>query len=113
MINVVGTNDRVTISNWYLNNAYQLDYVVAGASLVSNDEFDQLVSAMSQYTMPTGRRQFCFARRYECAATCAFRGLAIAGSEVFCLTGEGLFFLTASLTGNNLFFCKCKYNGLT
>lgn len=57
-INVVGTNDRVTISNWYLNNAYQLDYVVAGASLVSNDEFDQLVSAMSQYTMPVGVDNF-------------------------------------------------------
>lgn len=52
MINVVGTNDRVTVSNWYLNNAYQLDYIFAGASLVSNDKVDQLVSVMSQYTMP-------------------------------------------------------------
>ena len=57
-INVVGTNDRVTISNWYLNNAYQLDYILAGASLLSNDEVDQLVSAMSQYTMPAGVDNF-------------------------------------------------------
>jgi Haemolysin-type calcium binding protein related domain len=55
---VIGTNDRVTISNWYLNNSYQLDYILAGASILSNDEIDQLVLAMSQYTAPEGADNF-------------------------------------------------------
>lgn len=53
-INVVGTNDQVTISNWYINNSYQLDQIYAGSSLLSNDEVDQLVSAMSPYAVPSG-----------------------------------------------------------
>jgi len=57
-INVVGTNDRVTISNWYLNNAYQLDYIFAGASMLSNDKVDRLVSVMSQYAVPGGANNF-------------------------------------------------------
>jgi Ca2+-binding RTX toxin-like protein len=57
-ISVVGTNDRVTISNWYLNNAYQLDHIFAGTSVLSNDKLDQLVSAMSHYTAPGGTDSF-------------------------------------------------------
>ncbi|MDR4515561.1 calcium-binding protein [Nitrosomonas sp.] len=53
-INIVGTNDQVTISNWYINNSYQLDQIYAGSSLLSNDEVDQLVSAMSAYAVPSG-----------------------------------------------------------
>ena len=61
-INVVGTNDRVTVSNWYINNAYQLDYIFAGTSMLSNDKLDQLVSVMSQYTMRLKGRIISFHR---------------------------------------------------
>ncbi|GJL74314.1 calcium-binding protein [Nitrosomonas sp.] len=53
-ISLVGTNDQITISNWYINNSYQLDQIYAGSSLLSNNEVDQLVSAMSPYAVPSG-----------------------------------------------------------
>ncbi|SEM88245.1 calcium-binding protein [Nitrosomonas marina] len=53
-IYVVGTNDQITISNWYSNNSFKLDQIYAGTSSLSNEETDQLVSAMSSYSAPIG-----------------------------------------------------------
>ncbi|WP_165443749.1 calcium-binding protein [Pseudomonas jilinensis] len=53
-INVAGTTDQVTVSNWYLGSAYQLDRIEAGSSVLLDSQVDQLVAAMSAYAVPSG-----------------------------------------------------------
>jgi Ca2+-binding RTX toxin-like protein len=53
-ITVVGTEDQVTISNWYSNSHYQLDQIEVVDSVLLNNQVDQLVSAMASYNVPSG-----------------------------------------------------------
>ena len=49
-----GTDDSVTISNWYSNANYQLDRIEVGSSVLLNSQVDQLVSAMASFSIPNG-----------------------------------------------------------
>jgi Ca2+-binding RTX toxin-like protein len=53
-ITLAGTEDQVTISNWYRDSNYQLDRIEAGNSTLLNNQVDQLVSAMAAYDVPSG-----------------------------------------------------------
>ncbi len=53
-ITIAGTDDRVTISNWYSSTNYQLDQIEVGTSTLLNNQIDQLVSAMAAFDVPSG-----------------------------------------------------------
>ncbi|WP_430230772.1 calcium-binding protein, partial [Nitrosomonas communis] len=53
-INIAGTDDQLTITNWYSGNTYQLDQITADSSSLLKEHVDQLVSAMSSYKVPSG-----------------------------------------------------------
>ena len=53
-INVVGTDDQVTVSNWYDDADYQLGRIEASTSALLNSQVDQLVNAMATYDIPSG-----------------------------------------------------------
>ncbi|MCG7977901.1 MAG: RTX toxin, partial [Candidatus Thiodiazotropha endolucinida] len=53
-VTVAGTDDQVTINNWYSNSSYQLDRFEVGASTLLNNQVDQLVTAMAAYDVPSG-----------------------------------------------------------
>jgi len=52
-LNIVGTDDKLTITNWYSSDIYQLNQIHAGSSILLNEDVDQLVSAMSLYDVPS------------------------------------------------------------
>ena len=54
LLDVVGTDDRIMIRNWYSDEAAQLDAVYAGGRVLLRDEVDQLVNAMASFDVPTG-----------------------------------------------------------
>ncbi|BBM04131.1 calcium-binding protein [Microbulbifer sp. GL-2] len=53
-INVEGSDDQVTVSNWYGNTDAQLDEIEVGDSVLLNNKLEQLVTAMASYTVPSG-----------------------------------------------------------
>ena len=57
-INVVGTNDQVTIGVWYYSSDWQLDKfeVESGTStsVLLNSQVERLVAAMAAYSVPSG-----------------------------------------------------------
>ncbi len=53
-LTVAGTDDQVTITNWYSNANYQLDQVEVGDSVLLNTQVELLVSAMASYSVPIG-----------------------------------------------------------
>ena len=57
-INMVGTNDQITIDQWYEGNDYQLDQFEVGSetstSVLLNNQLDRLVTAMADYSVPSG-----------------------------------------------------------
>ncbi len=53
-ITLVGSDDQVTVSNWYSNANYQLDQIEVGTSVLLNNQVDQLVTAMASYNVPSG-----------------------------------------------------------
>lgn len=53
-VNLVGSDDQVTINNWYNSDYYQLDQIEVGSSVLLNNQVDQLVSAMASYAVPSG-----------------------------------------------------------
>ena len=57
-INIVGTDDQLTIANWYSSDIYQLNEIHAGSAILSNEHVDLLVSAMSPYAVPSGEGSF-------------------------------------------------------
>ncbi|PTQ88478.1 Ca2+-binding RTX toxin-like protein [Nitrosomonas nitrosa] len=57
-INIVGTDDQLTIANWYSSDIYQLNEIHAGSAILSNEHVDRLVSAMSAYAVPSGEGSF-------------------------------------------------------
>lgn len=54
VVSVVGTDDRVTVRNWYSCKGYQVDAFSAGGDALVNSRVDQLVNAMAAYGVPTG-----------------------------------------------------------
>ena len=51
---VAGSDDQVTIPNWYYSTNYQLDAIEVGSSVLLNAQIDQLVSAMASFDIPAG-----------------------------------------------------------
>jgi Ca2+-binding RTX toxin-like protein len=54
VINVVGTNDRVTVMDWYLDDDCQLDTFEAADYSLQNNQVAQLVNAMAVFDVPKG-----------------------------------------------------------
>ena len=48
-IDIIGTDDKVTISNWYASDAYKLEEIHVNDSSILNNQLEQLVSAMSSF----------------------------------------------------------------
>ncbi|WP_271271490.1 calcium-binding protein [Aliamphritea hakodatensis] len=53
-INIAGTDDQVTVDNWYTNDGAQLDEIEVGSSVLRNSQVNQLVNAMAAYSVPEG-----------------------------------------------------------
>ena len=53
-ITVVATEDQVLVSNWFSGDSYQLDSIEVATSILLNSEVEQLVDAMSVYSVPSG-----------------------------------------------------------
>jgi hypothetical protein len=49
-----GTDDQVTIAQWYAAPAYEVDRIEAAGSVLLNNQVDQLVAAMAAYDVPAG-----------------------------------------------------------
>jgi Ca2+-binding RTX toxin-like protein len=54
IIDVVGTDDKVTVKNWYRGDDYQLDTIETSDLVFQNDLVNQLVSVMAQFDAPSG-----------------------------------------------------------
>jgi hypothetical protein len=52
IINVVGTEDQITVKSWYAGASSQLDEVVVGSEVLYANQVDQLVSAMAGFSAP-------------------------------------------------------------
>jgi Ca2+-binding RTX toxin-like protein len=52
-LQVIGTNDQVTIENWYLDSRYQIERIIDGqGQRLQLAQVDQLVQAMAALTPP-------------------------------------------------------------
>ncbi|WP_417662826.1 calcium-binding protein [Pseudomonas sp.] len=54
VIDVVGSEDSVTVQDWYASSAQRLDAVQAGDSTLYANQVDNLVSAMAAFGAPAG-----------------------------------------------------------
>ncbi|WP_415755590.1 calcium-binding protein [Pseudomonas leptonychotis] len=54
VIDVRGSEDSVTVQDWYVNSAQRLDAVQAGGSTLYANQVDNLVSAMAAFGAPAG-----------------------------------------------------------
>jgi len=54
VIDVTGTEDSITIQDWYADPAQQLDVIQAGSSSLSANQVDNLVNAMAAFGAPAG-----------------------------------------------------------
>jgi hypothetical protein len=54
IIDVVGTDDKVTVKNWYLDDGFQLDTIEVDEDRLQSDQVNQLVNAMAQFDVPAG-----------------------------------------------------------
>ncbi|ARU88632.1 calcium-binding protein [Pseudomonas sp. M30-35] len=54
VIDVVGSEDSVTVQDWYASSAQRLDAVQAGGSTLYANQVDNLVSAMAAFGAPAG-----------------------------------------------------------
>ena len=53
-ISVLGTDDNVTLKNWYSDERHQLDEIsVSNGNILSNNQVDQLVKAMAVFNPPS------------------------------------------------------------
>ena len=53
-IDTLGSDDQVSIKNWYNDDLYQIEEITtASGEMLHNDAVEQLVSAMAAYDMPT------------------------------------------------------------
>jgi Ca2+-binding RTX toxin-like protein len=53
-INIEGSDDQVSIDNWYAGASNQLDEIRVGNAVLQNNQVDQLVSAMASFDVPNG-----------------------------------------------------------
>ncbi|MEW8350914.1 MAG: calcium-binding protein [Candidatus Thiodiazotropha taylori] len=53
-INLVGSDDQVTIEQWYSDPAQEVDRIEAGGSVLLNQQLEQLVMAMASHDVPSG-----------------------------------------------------------
>ena len=51
MIDVIGTDDRTTVTNWYLDQ-YQIEEIQSTDGAVTQNQIAQLVSAMASFDRP-------------------------------------------------------------
>jgi len=52
-VSVIGTADQLVVSNWYGDDAYQVDrFEVADGAYLLDTQVDQLVSAMAAFNPP-------------------------------------------------------------
>ncbi|AGI23743.1 HlyJ hemolysin-like protein [Pseudomonas sp. ATCC 13867] len=54
VIDVTGSEDGITIQDWYANSAQQLDVIQAGSSSLYANQVDSLVNAMAAFGAPAG-----------------------------------------------------------
>lgn len=54
VIDVTGSEDSITIRDWYANTAQQLDVIQAGGSSLYANQVDSLVNAMAAFGAPAG-----------------------------------------------------------
>ncbi|QTS89068.1 calcium-binding protein [Ectopseudomonas khazarica] len=54
VIDVSGSEDSITIQDWYANPAQQLDLIQAGGSSLYANQVDGLVNAMAAFGAPAG-----------------------------------------------------------
>ena len=52
VVSIIGTNDKVSITNWYNDTACQIEQFQAGGKTLTNSKVNALVSAMSTLTPP-------------------------------------------------------------
>lgn len=64
-VSVIGTSDKVTVSNWYLGDAYHVEELdvfefdrgtYTGAKYLHHADVDKLVQAMAAFTPPPAGR---------------------------------------------------------
>ncbi|WP_435273850.1 calcium-binding protein [Psychrobium sp. nBUS_13] len=53
-INIIDSNDSVTISDWFSSVNNQVDEIEVGNSVLLNERVEQLVAAMASYNVPSG-----------------------------------------------------------
>lgn len=51
-ISIIGTTDKVTVSDWYLGSQHHIEQIVAGAKVLASSDVDTLVQAMALLTPP-------------------------------------------------------------
>ena len=54
VIDLSGSEDSITIQDWYANSAQQLDVIRAGGSSLYANQVDSLVNAMAAFGAPAG-----------------------------------------------------------
>jgi Ca2+-binding RTX toxin-like protein len=54
IVDVVGTDDRIKLKNWYASPDSQVDVITAGDYSLLADQVDQLVAAMAAFDVPSG-----------------------------------------------------------
>ncbi|WP_271273641.1 calcium-binding protein [Aliamphritea hakodatensis] len=53
-ITIVGSDDQVTVNNWYRGDSYQLDKIETESGVLINSQVNQLVNAMAVFSAPEG-----------------------------------------------------------
>jgi Ca2+-binding RTX toxin-like protein len=52
---IVGTNDKLVVSNWYLGDAYRVEqFVTSDGMILLDTQVEALVSAMAAFSPPAG-----------------------------------------------------------
>jgi hypothetical protein len=54
MVDVVGSNDQVRISNWFAEDHGSYDVIQSEGYTLTSDKVAQLVNAMAVFDVPTG-----------------------------------------------------------
>ena len=54
VIDIIGSNDKVTVQNWYSHANYQVETISAGGSELASTQMDQLIQALASYGEPAG-----------------------------------------------------------
>ncbi|CAD7385208.1 calcium-binding protein [Xanthomonas arboricola] len=66
VLSIAGTNDQLSIANWFYDSGYQVDQLqVADGKVLDASEVANLVAAMSSYNMPVGGQTTLSSPEYE------------------------------------------------